>query len=128
MSIARLRYVILYVEDVERAFSFYRDAFGLSEKARHGDYLELDTGATVLALAARRFAREQLELELAAPGLGSSEIGLVVERADLAAVYDQAIGHGATAVSPPHEQPWGQLVSYVRDPDGHLLEICSPVP
>ena len=32
------------------------------------------------------------------------------------------------AVSPPVAKPWGQIVAYVRDPDGHLVELCSPLP
>jgi hypothetical protein len=29
-------------------------------------------------------------------------------------------------VSPPEKKPWGQTVSYVRDDDGVLVEICTP--
>lgn len=28
--------------------------------------------------------------------------------------------------APPERQPWGQTVSYVRDPDGFLVELCTP--
>jgi hypothetical protein len=28
---------------------------------------------------------------------------------------------------PPTVKPWGQTVSYVRDLDGFLVEICSPM-
>jgi hypothetical protein len=27
----------------------------------------------------------------------------------------------------PLSKPWGQIVPYVRCPDGTLVEICSPV-
>ena len=26
----------------------------------------------------------------------------------------------------PHEQPWGQMVAYVRDPFGTLVELATP--
>ena len=35
---------------------------------------------------------------------------------------------GATPVKPPERRPWGQVVGFVRDPDGFLVEICTPVP
>jgi hypothetical protein len=30
-------------------------------------------------------------------------------------------------VQPTKQKPWGQTVGYVRDPDGFLVEICSPI-
>ena len=36
-----------------------------------------------------------------------------------------ALAAGATAVRPPTRKPWGQSVSYVRDPDGVLVELCT---
>jgi lactoylglutathione lyase len=122
-----LGYVILWVEDVERALGFYAGTLGFTQKARHGDYLELDTGPTTLALVTRRFVRDELHLEVFPPGRESAEIGVVVPRDAVASTFARAVAAGATAVHEPHEQPWGQVVSYVRDLDGHLVEICSPV-
>ena len=33
----------------------------------------------------------------------------------------------ATAEAAPATKPWGQVVSYVRAPDGCLIELCTPV-
>lgn len=33
----------------------------------------------------------------------------------------------AQALAPPVSKPWGQTVSYVRAPDGSLIELCTPV-
>ncbi|POA14248.1 glyoxalase, partial [Pseudomonas sp. FW300-N1A1] len=30
-------------------------------------------------------------------------------------------------LSAPVTKPWGQVVSYVRCPDGTLVELCSPI-
>jgi lactoylglutathione lyase len=35
---------------------------------------------------------------------------------------------GASAVKSPETKPWGQIVGYVRDPNGFLVEICSELP
>ena len=34
---------------------------------------------------------------------------------------------GATIESEPVEKPWGQTVAYIRDTNGFLVEICTPV-
>jgi uncharacterized glyoxalase superfamily protein PhnB len=42
-------------------------------------------------------------------------------------LYHKAIEAGATAEAPAEWKPQGQTVAYVRDPDGFLLEICTPM-
>ena len=126
MASPALGYVILWVEDVERALRFYIGTLGFTQKARHGDYVELDTGPTTLALVARRFVRDELHLEVFPPGRESAEICVVVPRDAVGSTFARAVAAGASAVQEPHEQPWGQIVSYVRDLDEHLVEICSP--
>ncbi len=34
---------------------------------------------------------------------------------------------GATELAKPQLRPWGQSVSYVRCPDGVLVELCTPI-
>jgi len=46
---------------------------------------------------------------------------------DVAGAYARAVAAGAMPLMPPKEKPWGQIVSYVRDCNGFLVEICSPV-
>ncbi len=41
--------------------------------------------------------------------------------------FDHAIKNGATPLSKPVKKPWGQTVAYVRDLNGCLVEICSPI-
>lgn len=121
----KLRYVILYVADVDRTLSFYARAFGLELKMRQGPYAEVATGAVTLGFVAREFVSEHLGFEVA-PGGGASEIAFVVPKPSVQAQYDAAVAAGAAPIVEPRAQPWGQVVSYVRDPDGHLIEICSP--
>jgi uncharacterized glyoxalase superfamily protein PhnB len=53
------------------------------------------------------------------------EIALVTEDPDGA--YQVAVKAGAEPVAAPAAKPWGQLVGYVRDLNGCLIEICSPM-
>jgi lactoylglutathione lyase len=124
-----LGYVILYVRDVALTVSFYERALGLSLRFMHesGKYAELETGSTALA-----FSDEldvplvgQFALNRSDQRPAGAEVALVVD--DVQAAYDQAIAGGATPVLAPTEKPWGQTVSYVRDLNGVLVELCSAV-
>jgi lactoylglutathione lyase len=41
--------------------------------------------------------------------------------------WQQAISAGATVLEEITSKPWGQQVGYLRDPNGFLLEICTPI-
>ena len=122
-------YTILYVADVPATVAFYERAFGLTCRFAHEDkYAEMETGATALAFANEDFVatsgvafRKNRSSDTAA----GCEIGLVCD--DVAAAYATAVGAGAMGVVAPLQKPWGQIVSYVRDNNGVLVEICSPV-
>ena len=40
---------------------------------------------------------------------------------------DRALAAGATLLQDVREEDWGQTTAYVGDPNGYLVEICSPV-
>ena len=125
----RLGYAILYVADVPATVAFYEQAFGLTRRMVHeGVYGEMETGATRLAFAARDFVRGLIPLGFAesADVPPPVEIGLVTD--DVPAAFAQALAAGARAVKPPETKPWGQVVGYVRDNNGFLVELCSPLP
>jgi catechol 2,3-dioxygenase-like lactoylglutathione lyase family enzyme len=122
---------ILYVPDVAASLRFYGQAFGLQTRFLHesGDYGELDTGSTTLAfadhaLADGNFPGGHVRADHSAQPLGM-EIGLVT--ADVPAAHAQAVAAGARELSAPATKPWGQVVSYLRAPDGCLIELCTPV-
>jgi uncharacterized glyoxalase superfamily protein PhnB len=126
----RLGYVILYVPDVSAAVDFYERAFGLTRRFVHesGQYAEMETGATALAFAdevlvsatVQHFKRNRLNQEPAAV-----EVGLVTDNVEDA--FTKAVAAGAEGVATPKQKPWGQVVAYVRDANGFLVEICSPI-
>ncbi|WP_376959540.1 VOC family protein [Azospirillum sp. A26] len=124
-------YTILYVPNVAASLAFFETAFGLSRRflAETGDYGELDTGSTTLS-----FASQELALSHHPAGYvfaSASEKPLGVEIAlvtgDVEAAHATALAAGATELAPPKAMPWGQIVSYIRCPDGTLVELCTPV-
>jgi lactoylglutathione lyase len=124
----QLAYTILYVDDVPASLAFYERAFGLARRFLHdsGDYAELDTGGTTLSLSARRLLR-QMGKHPAAPVPGAPSFEIAFSTGDVAAAYARALDAGARAVQPPQAMPWGQTVAYVEDPEGFLVELCTPM-
>ncbi|MCY1210986.1 hypothetical protein D9M72_226910 [compost metagenome] len=127
----KLGYTIVYVPDVAQSLKFFEQAFGLPTRFLHesGTYGELETGETTLAFAAHalgdsNFPGGHVAASESAQPLGM-ELGLVTP--DVPAAHSRAIAAGATQLSAPVTKPWGQVVSYVRCPDGTLVELCSPI-
>lgn len=125
----KLGYVIVYVPDVSASLGLFESAFGMQRKFLHesGMYGEIETGQTTLAFANHQlgdanFKGGHVHAHSSAQPLGF-ELGLVTDNVKQA--HDKALAAGAIEVSAPVEKPWGQLVSYVRCPDGLLVEICS---
>jgi lactoylglutathione lyase len=127
----KLGYTIIYVPSVAASLKFFVQAFEMKQKFLHesGDYGELDTGETTLAFAshglgAMNFSSGYIGASESAKPLGI-EIALMTP--DVQKAHASAIAHGATELVPPKDKPWGQTVSYVRAPDGMLVELCTPV-
>lgn len=127
----RYGYTIIYVADVMATLAFYEQAFGLSRRFldESSQYGELATGATVLAfcqhaLAETMFPESYTPIQPDQPPVGM-ELGLVTE--DVPGAFAHAVAAGATPLQAPIQKPWGQIVGYVRDPNGMLIELCSPM-
>jgi acyl dehydratase/predicted enzyme related to lactoylglutathione lyase len=123
----RLARIIRHVPDARASADFYARAFGLTEKLALGeDYIAMETGETVLGFAREGFFTRETGLHLLPMhGEGSQEIAFEVP--DVAAAHARAQAEGAAELLPPMAKPWGQTISYLRDPDGGLVQLCSPL-
>lgn len=127
----KLGYTIIYVPDVAASLAFFEKAFGFSRRFLHesGTYGELTTGETTLAFAAHElgdmnFPGGHVAAHTSKQPLGF-EIALTTENVDEA--HAKALAAGARELAAPANKPWGQTVSYVRCPDGTLIELCTPM-
>lgn len=124
-------YTILYVSDVTRAIAFYEKSFGFTQKfvTPENDYGELETGQTAISFASIALASSNLKNGFIKSELSQQpfacELGFVTENVD--EVVALALKNGATILEQPIQKPWGQTVAYLRDLDGFLLEICTPM-
>lgn len=127
----KFAYTILYVQDVTKSIEFYENAFGFSRKfvSPENDYGELLVGETTLSFASISLAESNLKDGFIQSSLFNKpfgiEIGFTTENVE--ATIEQAISAGATLAEHPKTKPWGQVVAYIRDIDGFLIEICTPM-
>ncbi|MEL7003344.1 MAG: VOC family protein [Bacteroidota bacterium] len=124
-------YTILYVPDVEKTMKFYESTFNFRQKllTPEHDYGELASGQTTLsfaslALANSNFDEEYLVSNHKKPPFG---IELAFTTNNVSALMEKALENGAHLVSEIETKPWGQHVGYVKDPNGFLIEICTPM-
>jgi lactoylglutathione lyase len=125
MQFSQPDYVVVIVEDLERALSFYVGTLGLPLVHRSGAFAQLATGATRVALYERRAMSETLGQPISAPDplAPGFELGFKVPNVD--AAFDELVRGGAVPAMPPTDRAWGQRTAYVRDPDGHLIELAE---
>lgn len=124
-------YTIVYVPDVPASLAFFEKAFGIARRFLHesGDYGELSTGETTLAFATHTLGALNLPTGYVEASSSRKPLGMEVAfvTPSVAEAHAKAVAVGATEIKAPERKPWGQVVSYIRCPDGTLIELCSPV-
>jgi catechol 2,3-dioxygenase-like lactoylglutathione lyase family enzyme len=94
---------------------FYRDLFDLDIVMDHGWITTLAAGTTRMP-----------QLSLASEGGGGTvvpEISIEVDNVDL--VYGAALREGYEIVHPLTDEDWGVRRFFVRDPEGHVVNVLS---
>lgn len=126
----KLGYTIIYVSDVPATVEFYQRAFSLTLKFLHesNQYAEMETGETTLSFASEALAdMNALCIRPNRVNEPSSGFELAFVTDDVDGAFKTATTEGAKPISPPAEKPWGQIVAYVSDLNGILVEICEPM-
>lgn len=116
---------IVYVDDVPAAVDFYGRAFGFTVDFSTGDdyaVLASESGATI------SFASKDLPPQVKGVREDHAGFELWLATEDVPGAVDKAVAEGAELVSEPTAKPWGQVVAYVRTPDGTLIELGEPIP
>jgi lactoylglutathione lyase len=122
---------ILYTENLPRAVAFYRDLLGFAETYRfpaEGEPefvgLELDEGS--IALAGISASTEPLHGRPLRPAAGH-RFELCVYSDDVDAAIAQLRAADVPVLMEPADQPWGERLAYVEDPDGNPVHITAPL-
>jgi catechol 2,3-dioxygenase-like lactoylglutathione lyase family enzyme len=125
-----LKETALYVDDLQRAKSFYQDIVGLQTLFEDARFCALDVaGSHVLLLFTRGGSLETTHLPGGAipphDGAGPLHTAFAVDRQELPEWEAHLQSHGVEILSRVTWPRGGQSI-YFRDPDGHLLELLTP--
>lgn len=131
----KLYNVRLLVNDFPAAFRFWRDvmhlpvAYGPDTPGAPAGYAYFNVdNAGVELLERSAFATVLGETMPMSMPVGHQAV-LVFQVDDVDVTYAGLIERGAKPITKPVDRPeWGARTAHVSDPDGHLIEIYSPLP
>jgi catechol 2,3-dioxygenase-like lactoylglutathione lyase family enzyme len=117
---------VIFVKDIARSRQFYEGLLQQKVAMDHGLNVGFEAG---FALWQVEHARQTIFGAAGDTGqLGQRNFEIYFETDELDPIYQQITATGVPFVHPIHEQPWGQRVFRVYDPDGHIVEVGEPMP
>jgi len=130
MTAYREAFPIVYAEDVERSIRFYRDLFGFEVVYRwppegEPDFAFLRLEPLGIGLVSRSAPEELLGREPVTGSPPRFELCIYADDVDRAA--EELVAGGARLLAPPADQPWGERLCYVEDPDGNPIQVTMRI-
>jgi catechol 2,3-dioxygenase-like lactoylglutathione lyase family enzyme len=127
-NIIRLASVRVITRNVPRAVAFYEVLTGATPNYLTEDFVELVTPSATLAVSDA--SRVPL-IAIDTSGAGANDSSIVefwVDDAEgLFATLKATYGDGLDVVQAPTMMPWGNVSILIRDPDGVLINLYTPV-
>ena len=129
-AIRRVVETALYVDDMTRAVAFYRDVLGLRPLSVGDRLSAVDAGeGTVLLLFRRGSTREGLDFAGGRipphDGAGPIHVALGIDAGAFVA-WERRLGEWEVPVESRVHWSRGGRSLYLRDPDGHSVELVTP--
>jgi len=115
--------VVLLVEDIERSKRFYSVVLGQKVVMDFGRNVGYEGG---LAIWERDYALNLIfQGKTEGVKVGGNNAEIYFESGDVDALYKRLTAEGVKVIHSIVEQPWGQRVFRVYDPDNHILEFAE---
>jgi lactoylglutathione lyase len=120
----RVNYAIVFVSDMKRSVSFYRDVLGLPLKFESPGWTEFSTDGATLALHASAVSNSAVDDPKQVPA-GRCRPGLCVP--DLDEFHQRMMARNVVCVQEPKEV-FGVRVAQYADPDGLTISVGADPP
>jgi uncharacterized glyoxalase superfamily protein PhnB len=118
----------LVVSDVAAAIDWYSKGFGAHELLRNAAPDGKIMHSELLLGDSRFFVVDEFPGSMKSPlSLGGSPVTLHLYVTDVDALFDRAVGAGATVVMPVADQFWGDRYGMLTDPFGHRWSLASRI-
>jgi lactoylglutathione lyase len=121
--------IALFVHDLDRCATFYRDTIALPLKGRDPGLAAFDLpGGLMLVLLSPQGAAEVLGTDASALKLEGEPRGYIaVSVVDVDSTYAELKAKGVMFVQLPTDKPWGLRMAHFTDPEGNLWEIFQDI-
>jgi catechol 2,3-dioxygenase-like lactoylglutathione lyase family enzyme len=118
----------IVAKDVERSRRFYTDVLG-GETVREGEpsIVALANGWVTINVGGGPTEDKPTVMLGTPPDPNFTSSFLNIRVADIAAVYADWSARGAQFLTPPQDRG-AEIRCYLRDPDGHLIEVGQTIP
>ena len=118
-------FITLFVDDLDRSKTFYRDVFGLPllfEDENSAVFRFANTGINLL--------RSKAAEDLIRPGAvarqdAGARLVFTIDVDDVDEVCAELAEHGVELLNGPVNRPWGRRTASFTDPGGHIWEIAE---
>ena len=118
---------VIMVKDVKASRLFYEELLGQKVIVDFGPVVGFEAGFSIwqanhayTILFDKKYDEQQR--------LGRNNFELCFEDSEIHNIWENVSSRDIKLVHPLKEQPWGQLVFRIYDPDGHIVEIGEPIP
>ena len=129
IQVKSLDHVTIVVKDLDRSRQFYVTGLGMLEVPRPGFQfpgLWFQAGANQIHLIGEHVGTPPAGNPLPEQFRTSRSHHFAFLVEDAQAAYGRAQELGMKIVSPPKSRPDGFTQVFLNDPDGHVVELCSP--
>ena len=120
--------ITLFVEDSDRAKSFYQQVFELQPAYEDETDVMFRLANTLLFLTKSSEAPRMIAPAVAGrPGNGPRHVFAIIVD-DVDAVCAELTGKGVALLNGPEDRSWGMRTANFQDPDGYVWEIATELP
>jgi predicted enzyme related to lactoylglutathione lyase len=115
----------IFVKNIAASRQFYEELLQQPVQMDNGPHVSFDT----FSIWHLDHANKSIfgKRPAGAGQLGANNLELCFETDELDQVCNRASEGGAEIIHPVVEQPWGQQVFRMYDPDGHIVSVAEPL-
>jgi catechol 2,3-dioxygenase-like lactoylglutathione lyase family enzyme len=127
-SAMKVTHVCLITPQFAKMQEFYRRLLHLEPKQFQVDYVEFQIPGAIISLYEEASFAQIAPANVPKPGTGGMMLELQVADVDQEYQRLHSIGLKIDFILPPTTFPWGNRSTYLRDPDGNLINLYSLIP
>jgi catechol 2,3-dioxygenase-like lactoylglutathione lyase family enzyme len=117
--------ITLFVDDVQRAKTFYHDVFDLSTVYEDANSAVVNFDNLTVNLLKISEAPDLIAPASVAAAASGSRFQFTIQVDNVDEACEELKKRGVTLLNGPMDRPWGIRTASFTDPDGHIWEIAN---